>query len=186
MIKVKQEEVEGVKIAVRGLESRGIAVKGTIIRSISYLEEQYTLSQNPEYLIAAVARIQAYLELGFCYEDNGEMSDRILEELGTNRSEQFPRRSYSAQRIPLVRRRVRLLLGRWSSSAYSTMKVDDVVDDIICRVSEKQMGRYEYHSNDNPNTKPSRHSNDRIFELYVEENESFLKDVQTNQYYTFQ
>ena len=186
MIKVKEEEVEGVKMAVRGLESRGIVVKNTILNSISYLAEQYMITGNLEYLMAAVSRIQAYLELGFCYEDNAEINDRILMELGTNRSEQFPRRVYNAERIPPVRGRVRLLLGRWTGSAYSTMKVDEIVDDIIRKVSTKEIGRYEYHSNANPNIKQSGYRNDRIFELYVEEEESFLRDVQTNHYYTFQ
>lgn len=186
MIEVKPEEVEGVKVAVRGLESRGISVKRTIIKSIDYMEEQYQISGNSEYLRAAVSRIQAYLELGFCYEDNREMSDKILMELGTNRQEQFPKRSYSARRVPLVRSQVRLLLGRWSNSAYCTMKVDQVVDDIICKVSKQQMGKYEYHSNNNPKAKRAAYSSDRVFELYVEEEGSFLKDVQTNRYYTFE
>jgi len=186
MIRVNQEEVEGVKVAVRGLENRGIAVKNTILNSISYLAEQYTLSKNLEYLIAAVSRIQAYLELGFCYDDNAEINDKILMELGTNRNEQFPKRCYNTERIPLVRSRVRLLLGRWNGSAYSTMKIDQVVDDIICKVREKQTGRYIYHSNDNPKVKHSKYNNDRVFELYVEEDESFLRNVQMNQYYTFE
>ena len=186
MIKVKQEEVESVKVAVRGLESRGISVKNTITKSIYYMEEQYRISGNIEYLMAAVSRMQAYLELGFFYEDNAEINDKILMELGTNRSEQFPKRSYSAERIPLVRSKVRLLLGRWGNSAYSAMKVDQVVDDIICKVSKKQMGKYEYHSNNNPKRKRPGYNNDRVFELYVEEEGSFLKDVQMNRYYIFE
>lgn len=186
MVKVEREDVEGVKVAIRGLESRGISVKNTVIKSIAYLEEQYAVSGDREYLLAAVPRIQAYLELGFCYEDNAKTSDKILMELGTNREEQFPKRSYSAERVPLVRSKVRLLLGRWSNSAYSTMKVDQIVDDIIIKVSRKQFGRYEYHSNANPKVTRSGYSNDRVFELFVEEEGSFLKDVQANKYYTFE
>lgn len=52
MIKVKQEEVESVKVAVRGLESREISVKNTITKSIYYMEEQYRISGNIEYLMA--------------------------------------------------------------------------------------------------------------------------------------
>jgi len=182
-MEMKRKDIEVVKVAVRGLENQDISVQHTLERSIEYLKERYDDQGDPGYLIAAVIRMEAYLELGFCYEDGGKLFDDILECLGTCRKEQFPKPFYYTEKIPLTRSQVKRLLGRWNGSRYHTMTVQEVVDDIIQKVSEKQIGKYEYHSNANPN--PPAGSHDLVYVLVVEKDSSYLYNVQNNRYYTF-
>lgn len=181
MIEINRGIVASVKIAVMRLEYENLSAKKTLVESTELLRTFYCQTKNKGYLSAAVTRIQAYLELGFCYEDNQELFDAVLHEAGTSRQLQFPKRCYCSERVPLTRSQVRQLLGRWTGSRYSTMKIQDAVDDIINKVSAEKLGKYEYHSNANP----SGGGHDMVYELYIEKDDSYLYNVQTNRYYTF-
>ncbi len=57
-----------------------------------------TNSGNTKYLEIATLHIQAYLEMGFAYEDGKELYESVLEKLGTTRELKFPRKFYSAKK----------------------------------------------------------------------------------------
>ncbi|MBQ8813547.1 MAG: hypothetical protein IJZ85_03490 [Lachnospiraceae bacterium] len=179
MIEVNKQELECVKLSVRGLEFRGVSVMKTLVRSVEVLCEYYENSGEPGYLYAAVTRIQAYLEIGFSYESEKELFDRVLILLGTSRKEQFPRRTYAAKDILLTRPQIRRLIKPWSSSKYHTMPIDEVPDDIIDKVLGKKIGRYEYHSNANPTAAEF----DYVYILFIDEEESYIYNVQKGMYY---
>ena len=179
MIEIKKEELEIVKLSVRGLESQGISVMKTLVGSIKLLSEYYDSSNQIGYLYAAVTRIQAYLELGFSYETEKELFDRVLNILGTSQKKQFPKRAYAAKEIPLTKSQIRRLIKPWSSSKYHTMPIDEVPDDIIDKVLGKKIGRYEYHSNANPTAAEF----DYVYVLFIDEEESYIYNIQKGFYY---
>ncbi|MBQ4564588.1 MAG: hypothetical protein IJA58_08905 [Lachnospiraceae bacterium] len=148
------------------------------VASDLYQSDCYEQNGEKGYLHTAVARIQAYLELGFCYEQERELIDNILSELGTSREEQFPQRFYRTEPIPLTKPRIRRLIKPWSSSKYHTMSIELVPDDIIGKVMRKELGVYEYHSNANPSG-----GFDRMYILYVDPDNSYIFNMQTGKYY---
>lgn len=181
MIEVKREEVEVVKMSVRRLGHQNISAKQTLEKSIALLVDYYKKWEMLGYLMAALVRLQAYLELGFCYTDNEDLFDALLEALGTCKRIQFPANYNHAKRVALTKAQVDGLIERWSSSPHRTMSRPEMVDDIISRVENKTIGRSEYHSNANPKGKGL----DYVYELVVAEDESYLYDVRNDKYYTF-
>lgn len=181
--RVNREEVEAVKLEVKHLEYHNISTKRVLATSIRYLMERSETEESPqEFLLAARARLQAYVEMGFPYEDHTEIFDKLLSRLGTERIFEFPRRAYGTKRIALTRPQVDRLIGRWPGSKYHTMARADVVDDIIDKVTNKREGRYEYHSNANPNT---GRRGDEVYILFVDPGESYFYDTARRVYYTF-
>lgn len=179
MVDVKREDVEAVKLALKGIMRQNIPVKDTIAGSMNFLYECYQWSKDKRYLMSAFASLQAYMELGFSYEDYQEKFDWLMKELGTCRELQFTPQFYPAAVIPLSRNRIKSVIGPWSASKYHTMPISEVLDDMIGKVKEKKTGKYEYHSNLQEDGKKM----DRVFELLIGNEASYLHDVQKDMYY---
>ena len=179
MIKINREEVESVKLSIRGIEYQGISAIKTLTRSIHLQYEYYGDTGNDAYLYSALSRIQAYLELGFVYDSEQELFDRILFLLGTSREELFPKRTYAAKEIVLTKPQIRRLIKPWSCSIHHTMPIDKVPDDIMDKVLNKRIGRYEYHSN----AHPLGTDFDYVYILFVDQDDSYIYNVQKGIYY---
>ena len=54
--------------------------------------------------------MQAFLEMGFVYEEFADLFDRILSEIGFDKEEVFPKRFYSAAKVKLVKGEVRKMI----------------------------------------------------------------------------
>lgn len=117
----------------------------------------------------------------FSYETARTVFNSLLEKLGTSREEQFPGKFYCSKEITLSKAQVRRVIGTWSASPYHTMPLSELVDDIICKVEDREYGRYEYHSNANPNGKGL----DYVYVLVVDAAGSYLYDVINDKYFTF-
>lgn len=92
----------------------------------------------------------------------------------------FPKRFYSAAKVKLVKGEVRKMIPRWSASKYHTLPINEVVNDIIEKVTKKREGHYYYHSNQNPQKK-----DDDIYELVITNEECFFYDISRKKYYMF-
>ena len=182
MIAIRRDEVEATKLAVNRLDFHNLYPSKTLIRSIEYLLEQNSVSGDKGYLEAGLSRLQAFLELGFCYDDGESVFSELLSRLGTDKKEQFPLRAYNARKIPLTRAQISGVIDRWSPSKYHTMSKTALVEDIFQKASEKQLGVYEYHSNANPKGRAI----DRVYILYVEEEASYLYNDSLERYYIFE
>ncbi|MEE1087293.1 MAG: hypothetical protein U0L05_09140 [Schaedlerella sp.] len=71
-----QIEVEAIKLAVKGIEKKGITCEQVLLKSIIYLKEKYEFFQDKSFLEKAMWNIYAYLELGYSsiyYRIMGEM-----------------------------------------------------------------------------------------------------------------
>ncbi|MBQ8813015.1 MAG: hypothetical protein IJZ85_00760 [Lachnospiraceae bacterium] len=177
-IEVDRKDVEAVKLALKAAMRKGVPARETLIGSIDFLTECYGWSEDERYLLSAMASLQAYLELGFAYEDYREKFDQLMGKLGTFRELQFAGQYFPVAVIPQTKSRIKTVIGPWSTSKYHTMPIAEVLEDILEKVINGEVGRYEYHSNMNTDSRK-----DHVFELLISEDARYLHDVQKDQYY---
>lgn len=180
---LQREEIEAVKLSAQALPYRGVSIHDTFAMSVKKLYVNYEATGDKRYLECALLQMQAYLEMGFVYESEREIFDKVLKELGTDKGKQFPKRYYAAETVKLTRPQVRKMIRRWSSSIYHTMPIDRMVDDIIEKVQNREYGTYYYHSCYSPDR--SKNPADEVYELVVQKNECFFHDINGQKYYEF-
>ena len=170
-----KQYVEAIKLAVGSVQYKNLSVKETFFETIERLNFYYENSQNEKYLEVALLHMQAYLEMGFPYETGKELFDATLAKMGTKRELKFPKNFYASKEIKLNKSQVRSMIKKWASSPHQTMKIDEVVADIIKRVSNREIGIYYYEC---------AVSKDR-YELTISEDEIFFHDLKRGIFYTF-
>ena len=106
--------VEAIKLAAGGVQYRSLSVKNTLIEAVEQLYIFYTNSVEKKYLEVAKLFIQAYLEMGFLYQEGEKVFDVILNELGEQREIEYPERNYVERKIKLNKSQVRSLKQRGS------------------------------------------------------------------------
>ena len=177
-------EVAAVKIAVSNVESLGIYSKDVLIKSIVWLRENYELSGKILYLEKAVWNIYAYLELGFSYDDGREEFQKVATYLHMDMERLFPSRRWQRQRILLNKTNVRNLLGRWNPVLHS-MKISEVVTDILDKVSENKKGDYVYYCGKILEESENQKLWEHTFRLSVRKDEATFYDINRSKYYVF-
>ncbi|WP_251393079.1 hypothetical protein [Mediterraneibacter agrestimuris] len=168
--------IEAIKFAAGSLQYKDIPVKKTFCDTVTQLYHYYENNNDIRYLEVAALHIQAYLEMGFLYEEYEELFNRILLSLGTTREIQFPKRFYFAKRIKLNKSQVRMMIKRWPASPKQIMKINEVIEDIVEKVKAKESGIYYYQC---------AVTND-LYELVIGKNENFFHDVGRGKFYTFE
>lgn len=174
------EEVEAIKLALGTVQYSGISIKVSFELCLRKYLELFEHTGDSRYLRNALLHMQAFLEMGFVYEEFADLFDRILSEIGFDKEEVFPKRFYSVAKVKLVKGEVRKMIPRWSASKYHTLPINEVVNDIIEKVTKKREGHYYYHSNQNPQKK-----DDDIYELVITNEECFFYDISRKKYYMF-
>lgn len=180
MIEVKRKDVEAVKLALKVAMRKGVHAQETLIGSIRFQVECYRWSEDERYLLSAMVSLQAYMELGFPYGEYKTEFDELMEKMGTFRELQFAGQYFPVAVIPLTKARIKTVIGIWSTSKYHTMSIAEVLEDIMEKVRNREVGSYEYHSNLQADSRK-----DRVFELLISDGASYLHDVQKDQYYLF-
>lgn len=183
MVREEQRDlkVEVIKLAVGATAYRGFSIKEVYKEVVCKLKEYYQQTMKKEYLEAALLHIRAYMEMGYNYDDNKEMFDSILKILNMEWEIVFPKRYFPVREIALTKPQVRRLILRWPASK-QRMGIGDVVDDIIKKVKQKEIGIYHYDSNPTPHKLGT--SGD-LYELVVGNEESYFRDVNRRKYFTF-
>ena len=167
--------VEAIKLAAGSVQYKNLSVQETMVGAVTELYKYYEYTKNMNYLETAILQIQAYLELGFVYDNAKSQFDQVLEKMGTTREIQFPKRFYVSKQIKLNKTQVRSMIKKWPASSKQNMKIDEVVEDIIKKVKAHDTGIYYY---------PSAIPNE-LYELVINEKESFFHDLQRGVFYTF-
>lgn len=178
-------EVCIIMIAVSNFEGVGISTKEILLGSISWLREQYEKEKKNEYLQKAVWHIYAYLELGYPFEEGTDNFLPILQYLNMSIEQVFPFDKWAYKKVPLKKTYVRNLLGRWNPVLHS-MKIEEVVLDIIDKVSKKKEGIYIYHSGKEIAREGTEILWEYTYRLCIKENgEAIFYDINRNKYYMF-
>lgn len=181
-MEIYREEIEATKLAASTIQYVGISIKQTLLKAIDKQRNFYIDFNDNRYLYAALILIQVYLEMGFDYEENSTLYNSILLELKTDKKKIFPRNFYCSEKISLTKSGVRSMIRKWTPSKYHTNSIDTVVEDILYKVKHNIQGIYFYHSNNNPNKEKYA---DDIYELVINDRETFFHDIKMRKYYTF-
>lgn len=166
--------VEAIKLAAGVVQYRSLSVKNTLVEAVEQLHTFYVNSLEKKYLEVAKLFIQAYLEMGFSYQEGETVFDLILNELGEYREIEYPKKFYVERKIKLNKSQVRSMIKRWPASSGQTMKIDEVVEDIICKAKNKIIGIYYYEC---AATKD-------VYELVINENETLFHDLKRGVFFT--
>lgn len=168
--------IEAIKFAAGSVQYKNISVKQTFRDAVSQLYWYYRNFDEKKYLRVATLHIQAYLEMGFSYEDNLELFDEILKQLGTTRELKFPKKFYASRKIKLNKSQVRSMIRKWPASPHQKMKITEVVNDIISKINNKEKGIFYYKCE----------VTEDLYELVISTKETFFHDVARGVFYTFE
>lgn len=167
--------IEAIKLAAGSVQYKNISVKDTMIKAVEQLYRYYEITMDEGYLETAFFHIQAYLEMGLPYEEREEVFDNILKNLGKIRELEFPKKFYCAKKVKLNKTQVRSMLGRWPTSSRQRMKVQEVVEDIIRKVENREEGVWYYKCE----------MTEEMYELVISEQNMFFHDLRRCIFYTF-
>lgn len=168
--------VEAIKFAAGFLQYKNVSVRQTFADAVSQLYWYYKNLDNKKYLEIATLHIQAYLELGFLYEENAEIFDLILNELEITKEMKFPKKFYTSQKVKLNKSQVRRMIKKWPASQHQKMKINEVVQDIINKIKEGDNGIFYYNCAVTGD----------LYELVISKEETFFHDMARGLFYTFE
>lgn len=181
MIMVERKAVDRVKRILRTLVYQRISVSEWMRNSIDYLTSCDILFNEDIYLRIALEQLQAYMEMGFCYEDNRSCFDELMERLNTCRELQFPRMLFPSERISVNKAQIKRAIGRWRPLKRAAITGVQLVADIMNKVNRQQEGHYYYSEY---GTQVMSVDDCRI-ELFIGAKESYLYNKEKERYYTF-
>lgn len=175
-----RDDIEAIKMAVSVSSRLGVNRERTLILSIGHIMEFYENDPKREYLVGALLHIQAYLELGLDYRLHQELFEKIMEECNLEKDDVFPRRFYTAKRVKLNKSQVRGMIRKWSTSPKNKLQIQQVVQDIMEKVSNQEQGVYYYHNHTSPSGR-----DDDLYELVIQGEECYFHDMKLERYYVF-
>lgn len=176
-----RDNIEIIKVMLNSLCYLNFTIRECLNRIVSAIVKCYRMESDKNYLKCAIMYIQAYLEMGYSYEDSADLFDYVLGELGTNRKTMFPKKFYLAHQIKLNKSQVRSMIGKWNAT--NTISITEVVEDIIDKVKNCKEGIY-YYRNKTGKTLATEFR-EEIYELVVSHDECFFHDVKRKKYFTF-
>lgn len=126
--------------------------------------------------------MQAYVNMGFALDEKNQTICDILNVTHQTIENFCPKGYLPGKRVKLTKTQVRSMIGRWKPSKTNPMTIGELVEDIIRKVKEHQTGRYIYHY---CRTDCVSKEDAEIYELVVNEDESYFHDVRKFRFYTF-
>ena len=174
----KRFDVETKRVLLTGLQQSGYSLEEALPEILEELRQLGSSSSSQAlYAKTAAQFILAYLELGFSYLRHRELFDPILEWAGLDNL------SVSAfwrcnPFIPLKKNPVRSMFRRWPASSRNSHTIIQAVEDVLRRVSSRDIGCYQYYTARKDGTFTS------LYQLNVYEDYAIFHDVMENRYYT--
>ena len=174
----KRFDVETKRVLLAGLQQSGYSLEEALPEILEELRQLGSSSSSQAlYAKTAAQFILAYLELGFSYLRHRELFDPILEWAGLDNP------SVSAfwrcnPFIPLKKNPVRSMFRRWPASSRNSHTIIQAVEDVLRRVSSRDIGCYQYYTARMDGTFTS------LYQLNVYEDYAIFHDVMENRYYT--
>ena len=171
-------DVETKRVLLTGLQQSGYSLEEALPEILEELRQLGSSSSSQAlYAKTAAQFILAYLELGFSYLRHRELFDPILEWAGLDSL------SVSAfwrcnPFIPLKKNPVRSMFRRWPASSRNSHTIIQAVEDVLRRVSSRDIGCYQYYTARRDGTFTS------LYQLNVYEDYAIFHDVMENRYYT--
>lgn len=177
----RQLMVEAIKLAVGTTSYLGLSIQEVFEAAVQRLYYYYLETKNKCYIETALLHIQAYMEMGFEYEDKAELFDCVLENLGTSRNLEFPKAYYYSKKIKANKAQIRSMIVRWPASK-NRMNINEVIQDILDKINNKKAGIYYYNSNPSPENGDDADGD--LYELVVSDKDIYFHDIKRRKYFT--
>lgn len=162
------------------LQYKGISVQETVRMTLQNIMKWYQISEDERYLEMITIHLQAYVNMGHALNPEETQVRQALELLGRQAADFRPSEPFLGKKVRLTHSQVRSMLGKWRPTQQNPMTVNEVVEDIIRKVSEKQYGCYIYEYR---RFAGKEVENGNIYELIVGEEESYFYDVMNFRFY---
>lgn len=159
---------------------KGILLTDVLDKSLDYLVQIYHATSDKRILDTAILQIKAFLYMGGDYAVLCDKFDAVIKQIGISREQIMLQ--YSAKKVGLTRGQVREMIGRWMPSKNNPMKIQDVVDDIIKKVSLHETGRYLYQYK----RKDGKWEELDQYELVIESDYAYFHDIGKMRYYVLE
>ena len=172
--------------AMEMLSYRGISISETIELSLSYYMENYKSSKDIRYLELAVLQVKAGLEFGIMTEKNLLLYNQVCCLYGMSFDGILKKELYVSKKIKLSKPQVRKVFRKWMQSKTNGMTLSELVDDVICKVSNKIEGHYIYCYKKYDTTEKQESLKNDIYHLIVNDTECYLFDLKGFIVYTFE
>lgn len=177
----REESIRAIMFMFAILHYGGEPIKKTLLLSIRHLKELYEQTGSGHFLDVAELELLAYMNMGFSLPLVPDI-DYIVHSRNIRETIQ---KDKMGKKVRLNKTQVRSLIGRWMPSRLMPMTVSQVVQDIIRKVSERQIGTWQY------TYRRSDGANDRIweeerYELVITEDECFFWDLKNFRFYIFE
>ena len=164
------------------LHYREISLTETLQASLGKLLEWYDETKNPKLTELIELHLQAYVNTGNALHPETEVVGEALRLLNKDETAFRPDSGFGGKQIYLTRPQVRSMIGRWRPTKENPMTIQEVVDDLLEKVSGHQIGRYlyTYHRfSVSDDTIPD------TYELIIEEEKSYFYDINNFRFYTY-
>lgn len=132
-----------VRILIDYLDKRGIEIKNILTEIILELYNKYCLEKDCTDLIAAKQFMELFDELRLQREQQHSIFDKVLEEYIWYADMKAISSEKVVENVIANKVQIRRLLGRWNPKSHS-MPIEKVVEDVMTKVNEKQVGSYNY------------------------------------------
>lgn len=174
-------KIEAIKLSVVSTAYVGFCINEVFEETVKRLTQYYMETEDKRYLEVALLHIHAYVEMGFSYEQKNKLFDYVLKHLGKKKLIEFPQSSCKGNQVKLNKTQVKNLISRWPASRQRP-SLDEVVEDIIYKVKNKEVGVYYYDSNPTPGKEGT--SGD-LYQLFIGEKDIVFHDIKRRRYFTF-
>lgn len=168
--------------AMHTLQYKGISLEKTLSSVLQYYTDWYQQTPDRRFLDLIELHLQSYVDMGYALDSRVTVIDRALQLLNRTADQFHPSGCFFGKAVRLNRTQIRSIIGKWKPSKHNPMTIQEVISDIIQKVSGNQYGRYiyQYHrSSDKEAQIPD------TYELVVTQERSYFHDVNNFKFYTF-
>ena len=167
------------------LSYKGVSVEETICMNLKFLKDWYIMSGNTQYIELALLQLKVAVSLGVSFKKYMELCKDICFLAKTDMDDIVKQRIVQTKTVPLTRPQIKNIIRKWMPSRDNPMTISEVIDDIISKVENNEIGHYFYtYGKAKKNTEYSRIREDN-YELVITETESYFVDLKNFQFYIF-
>ncbi len=180
MGEMDEECVHAMEFTFAVLHYRKESIYNILKCSINYMIELYRWNGEKQFLELAEMELTAYLSMGLPLPE----SDGIQYLLEQEDIMEHIQRLGKGKKIRLCRSKVRAMIGKWMPSEITPLTIGQVVEDIIKKVKDREIGNYYYVYHRSTGMKDDIMKENR-YELIITETECFFWDMNNFRFYTF-
>ncbi len=173
----REEAVKSLMFTFAVLHYQGESIRKTLEFSVGFLKDMYERTHNPKLMELVELELTAFLLMGFPLPQDEEIRDMMKKA----EIREFAQSCRLGKRVGVSKSQIRSLIGKWKPSKKCPMTKGDVVEDIIAKISRREIGTWRYTYQRAHTRKSEREE----YELVITQEEMFFWDLNQFRFYTF-